>query len=226
MNIENTKKMTIMVGEIKGNSFHELASMKVCFNPENYSISESNEHAEAKIPGLGAPIIQYKQGNARELSLELVFDTYLRPAEGKKNLRKDYIEPLEKLLKIDEDTHAPLFCRIGWGDLDFVGVLTKMYKKFTLFTPGGYPVRARVNLTFKEYLVLGNQVKKNPLNSPDKRKRYLVKQGEHIYHLSYRAYNDPAQWRAIAAANKILDPLILVPGSDLIIPVLHARDRR
>lgn len=220
------EKLKIKLGKVQGSSFSAEKTLEICFNPTEYSISESNDYAEAQIPGLGAPIIQFKQGKARTLSLELMLDTYDTKDASKKDIRNKFIKPLEKAIQVDSDLHAPLFCQIIWGTLNFVGILESLEKKYTLFNKSGIPVRARVTLKVKEYIPLPLIVKNARLSSPDRRKMFTLKDGDDIWQMSYRAYEDPAQWRVIAEANNIDDPLELEPGKDLIIPVLDARDRR
>src|ERR1700739_2019475 len=104
----------------------------VPFNPNTYSLSKANQIAEAAIPGLEAPILQYVHGNTRSLSMELFCDTY----EEQTNVSA-YTDKVYNLLKIDPSTHAPPICRITWGQFNFRGVLDHVSGKFTLFLADG-----------------------------------------------------------------------------------------
>lgn len=214
-------KLIINSGTISGSSFKKDAKiLEVQYNPTEYSVSSSNTFAESKIPGLSGPIIQFSQGNAQSLSLELLLDTQLSDSPAKEDIRDKYIAPLEKLMTIKSDLHAPPHCQVLWGSLDFKGVLESLDKKYTLFSSDGIPVRARVTLKIKEYIPLGLMAKNPPLNSPDRRKLFTMKEGDSIWQMAYTAYGDPGLWRVIADANKIDDPLKIENGRDLIIPVL------
>ncbi|MCP5107283.1 MAG: hypothetical protein GY950_28105, partial [bacterium] len=128
-------KLTIKSGTISGSGFTDGdVSFEVPYNPTEYSVDNSNSFSETKIPGLIAPIIQFNQGDTRILSIELLLDTYHndKSEKEKEDLRKKYIEPLEKLLKPDPDMHAPPHCQVLWGSLEFKGVLESMVKKYTL----------------------------------------------------------------------------------------------
>jgi nucleoid-associated protein YgaU len=48
----------------------------------------------------------------------------------------------------------------------------------------------------------------------------VVQTGETLAQIAAAAYNDPAQWRAIADQNKLNDPLNLEPGRTLEVPPL------
>ena len=191
----------------------------VSFNPTEYSIDKSNVFSEANIPGLGSPILQFNRGNVRTLSLELLLDTYTggslknscwtRIPSGGEDLRTKYISKFEKLLEIDGELHAPPPCKVLWANLEFVGVLESLKKNYIYFLDDGTPVRAKLTLTFKEYIPVEIQLKASPRSSPDRRKTYLVKQGDSLWQISAKAYGDPGQWRIIAKANNIEVPRFL-----------------
>jgi nucleoid-associated protein YgaU len=207
--------------EIKFNSKDSSRVIKVTFNPTEYSIKKDISFNEPNIPGLISPVIQFTQGKAQTLNVELMLDTQVSDKSEKKDIRKEYIEKLQKLMEIDSDLHAPPPCQVLWGSLKFNGVLENMDKKYILFSSDGKPVRARVTLSFKEYIPLKLQVKKSPNYSPDRRKLFKMNEGDSIWQMAYEAYGDAGLWREIAEANKIDDPLRIKNGSDLIIPVLN-----
>lgn len=216
-------KLIIKSGTIKGSTFSAGdVSFEVPYNPTEYAVNNSNSFSETKIPGLIAPIIQFNQGNTRTLSIELMLDTYNsdKPEKEKEDLREKYIEPLEKLMAIKSELHAPPHCMVSWGTFQFKGVLESMDKKYTLFSLEGTPVRARVTLKFKEYYPLELQVKGTPLYSPDRQRLFKMTESDSIWQMAYTAYGDAGLWRVIADVNNIDDPLEVETGRDLIIPAL------
>jgi hypothetical protein len=222
----NITRLKIIRGKQQGSGFKfdsndSSSAIEVCFNPTEYSLNKTNSYSEAKIPGLGSPIIQFSQGDAQTLDLELMLDSSLDSSSSKTDIREKYIEPLEKLVKLDSDLHAPPPCRIIWGSLDFTGVLKSMKKQYILFSRDGNPIRAKVSLNFSEYIPLDLQVKEASLSSPDRRKLHRVNDSDRIWKLSDQAYGDPSLWRVLAEANDIDDPGQLQSGTDLIIPVLE-----
>jgi hypothetical protein len=222
-NGSSQEKLKILKGEGQGSSFqYNTTVIEVGFNPTEYSIKKSNSFNEVKVPGLSSPIIQFNTGETRTLSLEVLFDTFFSESTTKESVKDKYIDKLEKLMAIDSDLHAPPPCKVIWGKLEFEGILDSMDKKYTLFDKGGTPLRARVNLSFKEFVPLKKQLKSSPTNSPDRRKLFTIKEGDNIWLLANRAYGDPGLWRVIADANHIDNPLELESeiGRDLIIPEL------
>jgi hypothetical protein len=185
----------------------------VLFNPSQYGIDKSNNIAEAAVPGLPAPILQYVHGNTRTLSMELFFDTY----EERKDVRT-HTDKVYALLEINGSTHAPPICRITWGNLNFRGVLDHVSGKFTLFLANGTPVRATLSVTFKEFIDVNVLIQETPTQSADHTKYYVVKTGDRIDIIAGEEYGDPSKWRPIADANNLDDPTRLQAGDRLVIP--------
>lgn len=190
--------------------------IKVRFNPTQYSLNHGNQVAEIGVPGLAAPILQYVRGNARTLSMELLFDTY----EEKSSVREAYTDKIYGLLAIDPDKHAPPICTVEWKELKFTCVLERVDGRFTMFLEDGTPVRATLNVSFKEYLTVDALVRHKPNQSADHTKTYTVKLGDTLSSIAAAEYGDPARWRPIATANRIENPRLLAPGRVLRIPPL------
>jgi hypothetical protein len=191
-------------------------SFQALFNPAEYSVDKGNTIAQAAIPGLEAPILQYVHGNMQTLTMELFFDTY---EEG-----RDVTEATDKiydLLYLDPSTHAPPICELRWGTFHFRGVLDHVSGKFTLFLADGTPVRATLNVVFDEFIDVDVLVQEQPTESAQHRKTRLVKAGDRIDNIAAEEYGDPAKWRPIAEANDLDDPTQLEPGKVIIIPRLH-----
>jgi len=222
-------KMKIIIGKGSGKKFTFDANdsssvIEVNFNPTEYTISKKTSFKITDNPGLESSIIQFNYGEAATTSIELLFDTYASGSND--NVNDKYITKLEKLAKIDSDLHAPPPCQLLWGKLNFIGVVDNFTKKYILFLEDGTPVRAKVTLSLKEYVPLDLQAKSSPLQSPDRRKIFHVKEGDSLWQFSNKAYGDPGLWRIIAEANKIDDPKDLEVGKLLIIPVLKEKDAK
>lgn len=198
------------------------------FNPKELSVEKSNLFAEVNIPGLSSPIIQFVRGNSRSLTMDLLFDTYEQGTDVR--LSTDLITgwdagsmlsklPTKGLMDIDSDLHAPPVCIFTWGKFSFQCIIERVTKKFTMFHPEGYPVRATLSVTLKEYTEVEKQLKETSLLSADLTKRWLVTQGDSLWSISNKQYGNPNEWRLIAEANKIDNPRLLNPGQELKIPV-------
>lgn len=187
---------------------------ELCFNPTDYQVQKSNNFAEIPIPGLESPPIQFIRGTSEKLVADLIADT----SGTLDDVRKEYTNGLRDLMRINSDLHAPPIVRLVWDDQIFKGVIEALNITFTLFTPDGIPIRAKVSLTLKEYRPVEVQVKESPKSSPDVEKHHIVRRGDSLSSIAGMAYGDPTAWREIARANRIHDPRLLKPGTDLTVP--------
>ena len=187
----------------------------VLFNPTQYSLDRTNQIAEIGIPGMSAPIMQYVRGNARTLSMDLLFDTY----EAQIDVRL-YTELVYGLMGINPITHAPPICVFTWGTFLFRCVVEHVGGRFTLFLPSGTPVRATLSVTLKEYVDLDLLVRWAPTESANHAKLYTVRHGDTLGGIAAAEYGDPAKWRPIADANRLANPRALQPGQALVLPAL------
>lgn len=181
-------------------------------------MEKSNSFSEAAVPGLESPYIQYSRGNLGSVSLEVFYDTY----NEKKDVRV-YTKQLSDLMQIDPELHAPPPLCFIWGmssQEPFTCVLEKVTAKYTMFLSNGTPVRAKLNITLKEFKI-GLNPRENSEQSPDKTKTYVTKRGDSLWLIASEKYGDPSMWRTIADKNKIRNPRFVEPGIELFIPPLE-----
>lgn len=202
----------------------EGPAIDVLFNPTEYRVSKSNQFAEVAIPGLGAPMLQFGHGNAQTLSMQLFFDSYDPQAANDSRYTKnkdvrEHTGQVTNLLRINADLHAPPICQFSWGHFVFTGVLQQADVRFTLFLPTGVPVRATVDVTFKEFY--DGRRDTGILQSANFVKQHVVRTGETLSGIAAELYHDATRWRPIAEANHIDNPLMLPPGRVLIIPAIE-----
>lgn len=90
-----------------------------------------------------------------------------------------------------------------------------------MFLDSGIPVRATMNLTFRSWQTKKEQLQNIPRQSADRTKHATLKQGEQLWMLADREYEDPGKWREIAEANGIDNPRRLQAGQKIIVPRLE-----
>lgn len=198
---------------------HTGASFDVQFNPEEYSLNKDNSFASQAIPGLSSPLLQFVHGNVRTLEMELFFDT----SAGRTDVR-DQTQKVTDLLKIDSDLHAPPVLQVTWASLQFRGVLIRANQKFTRFLEDGRPVRARVSVSFNEFIDADREAKEVNRQTADFTKVYVVGADDTLSGIASKFYDDPQIWRPIAVANNINDARDISPGQELSVPSLPYRD--
>jgi hypothetical protein len=189
------------------------------FNPEQFSISKTNDWAEPKTSGDQQSQFQFNQEGLRTISgLSLWFDTY----EEDKDVRT-VTDKLRDLMKasVQESggtkTRPPHVVFI-WGQYrSFTAVVTSITEEFRLFFADGRPARAKVTLSLKE--VPQPQTGQNPTSrAAGARRMRMVQLGDTLDWIAYTELGTPAAWRILADANGLDDPRRLRPGQMLLIP--------
>jgi LysM repeat protein len=216
------QKLTIEVVHPKS-AGGEATRFTALFNPEEYTINKDNAYAVQGIPGLGAPLVQFVNGNLRTLEMELFFDTYANENATKHDVR-DLTGAFAGLMEINPDLHAPPILLVSWATLQFTCVLARVSQKFILFANDGKPVRARLTVTFNEVVDAEQEAKRANLQTSDFTKLHVVKEGETLGEIARAYYEDARLWRPIAIANGLDDPRSIVAGQDLRVPSLPYSD--
>jgi nucleoid-associated protein YgaU len=209
------------------------APIQALFNPEKYTINKSVQIAEIGIPGLDSPVQQFVRGQTEKITFELFFDT---TEHGMVDAVKDVREETGKvyqLLKVQTETHAPPRCLLRWGEagkLFSFGtsvtpwcLLESVSEEFTLFSPTGIPLRARLNVTVREAWTIEEQLWETPRHSGDRTKFRTLARGQTLSHVAWQEYGDAGQWRLIADVNNLDNPRLIAPGTRLEIPRLTER---
>jgi len=208
------------------NGKHEGDSIDCKFNPSEYTVGKSVNYGDLKATGSGASIMQFVDGNAETLSMELFFDTTDQLDGSKTNqkqvdVRKQYTDMIDTLLTVDGELHAPPVCRFVWGDgIDFTALVEHAEKRFTKFLPSGVPIRARVQLQFTEYKTADYHKSEVSPESTDKTKRWTVAEGDTLWLIAAEEYGDSSHWRTIAERNEIKNPRQITAGETLELPPL------
>lgn len=207
--------VTLLDGRNKGRA------TDVLFNPTEYSVEYSAAFQETAPPGLSSPIIQFVNGNAQVLTMDLLFDTY---TDGGGADVTAITGPFLDTLSIDGDLHAPPRVEFRWGSFAFRAVVEKITQKLTMFRSDGIPVRATLSVTFKQYKTIAEQLDDPRRNSADKTKRRVFEAHDSIWLLAAREYGEVRYWRLIAAENDIDDPRRIEPGRVLVLPPIDPAD--
>jgi nucleoid-associated protein YgaU len=135
-------------------------------------------------------------------------------------------DPFYDLIKIESNTHAPPILWITWGGVNFPGpkrdgfkcIVDSVRQRYTLFDPTGVPLRAVVSITLREYKSLAQQIYELNLKSADHTKAHVLADGETLAQVAFTAYGRPEEWRRIAEANGVDDPLAVPAGAVMRIP--------
>jgi LysM repeat protein len=194
------------------------------YNPASLDVGRRNNWISNPMPGKGVSTLQYAGAAGSWMRIDLRFDT---TSDGTPVTR--HTGKVMKLMEVDpglpgsdtarNNTRPPTVV-FHWGDLhSFRAVVTDLRLSFTYFSSGGVPLRADVQLALRQYESSDALGAQNPTSgTPRPGRVHRVQPGETLDRISARYYGDATQWRRLAVANGVEDPLALRPGVLLDIP--------
>jgi Contractile injection system tube protein/LysM domain len=199
----------------------------VLFNPTQLTIDDGSQWKEQPKPRF-KPELQYTGWQLKSISMELFFDTY----EAGTDVREETGKFAELLIPTTNDRgqgKRPPKVKLIWGPaesrpasglttLDWI--LEKLNQKFTMFLGDGTPVRATLNVTFKEFIPPKKVEQENRTRRSFPEKTYTVKAGDTLEGIAAGLWKDPLKWRIIAESNGIDNPRLLDVGVTLSIPAI------
>lgn len=216
---------------------HNNEKVDFHFNPSEYSVVKSNKYSPAANKGGNVPNLEFYGGNPRLVELELLFDSSLprRDETGKKVPEQDVRDDINKLfdfMLVDDtlkqqdgrDSHMgrPPMCQLQWA-MDtknhFLCFIAACDVQFLMFNEKGIPIRARARLVLNEAKDPQKLGGTNPTSRGEPgRKVWQVQEGDRLDWIAFQEYGDPDEWRLVADANRLSNPLDLRPGMTLVIP--------
>ncbi|MEM7330548.1 MAG: PA14 domain-containing protein [Chloroflexota bacterium] len=215
----------------------QYAIIYCMFNPASYKIKKSNAVTVKGLDENKNYAIQENKDKLKPSQLtlnELWFDT--SETIGSDGHPEDVSKYIDELVEFAESTTAkysqnfrdaadakspPPKVAFQWGTFRFLGVIESVKAKFTLFSPHGIPVRAKVTLKLKEFRHRKAYPKQNPSSGGGPIERiWRIKVGDRLDTIAAAVYGDATQWRILAQHNKLPNPMSLQPGQTLQVPPL------
>ena len=133
------------------------------YNPKEIQIDHQVKWTPSSTNKGDHPEMTFGGGNARSLQIELFFDTYDTPDPTEPHpavpfdVHKKYVSKLQELMLVmsesrGEEMQRPPRVQLVWGDdlPRFIGVIESVSTKYTMFLPGGRPVRATCSVKMLE----------------------------------------------------------------------------
>ncbi|MCR4780971.1 MAG: hypothetical protein K5876_07745 [Ruminiclostridium sp.] len=203
----------------------------VQFNPSEYRISERTQFTEKTRRKKDEPVVDFNGRPLASLSVKLYFDadeitSVTSVASGAVNTllgnddSKDITKKINKITSltiIDGKSHQPPGAAFVWGALQFLGYVESVSTSYTMFDNKGKPLRAVMDLSMKGMNGPSSE-KKSPFMSPDRTKARVMTEDNNIWNIAQKEYGDVREWRRIADANGIMNPLDIPIGKVLRVP--------
>ncbi|MCB0835202.1 MAG: hypothetical protein KDD99_00970 [Bacteroidetes bacterium] len=192
---------------------------EVMINPESIKWNRKIDYNDEQAPDSSSPSQKYKSTPCDELSFEIVIDCTGVVDSKRVNMAKE-IKVLERIIfTYNGKIHRPNFVKIQWGEnITFKSVLKTFDTTYTLFKPDGSPLRAKVSLSFGEYIAPKKVKQKDGDNSPDISHLVTVVQGQNLPQLCEQMWNDNSYYVDVARYNNLNKFRHLKGGQKLIFP--------
>jgi nucleoid-associated protein YgaU len=199
-----------------------MGRIKFQFNPKELSMGKTASWTRqtAKANQKAGPP-QYNGPLPSKLSLEMFFD-----ASAKQD--NSVVQSVDALFaccvptdaSLKQNKGSPPWVIFRWGELTgFLAYVASVQVKYTLFTAAGLPVRATCTVTLEE--IAGTPPKQNPSSGGlVPRRVHVLIEGDTLAGIAYNEYGNASLWRAVAAANRIDDPMRLRPGTSVLLPAV------
>jgi hypothetical protein len=205
--------------------------IRCLFNPAELTITKANTWNAGESKGRNAPELRFQGGQPGTLTLSLTLDTTDSGTDV-----TTHTDALLDLMKVDpalagsdrqRNKARPPWVEFHWGKLhSFRAIIERLQVKFTYFASSGMPLRAKAELSLKQYKDEGERPLQNPTSyTPTLHTVHRVVHGETLDRIAASYYADPTRWRLIAEANAVVDPLAVPAGTLLVIPEIPVRRR-
>ena len=215
-------KAQLHVYKKAGGGKNKIGVIPLFLNPTSLTVKRSVKVEAKETTSNNVKETRIANSDPVELNFgKLIFDTY----ESRESVRSAYIDDLEALLVYDGDTHMPPVVAFVWGkfnasewDTTYHFYVKSLDVTYTMFLPDGTPVRAEVQMGLVQTWDTEAQESKDGKKSPDHAKVYTVRRGDTLQGIAAVEYDDHREWRRIATANGLADPMGLSPGMKLLVP--------
>ena len=241
-----TNIITNVAGKLAGTKAYIIKAtdpsspLEVQFNPSEYKITDSVDYHEETRRGDSEPVVSYQGTATSTLNVKLYFDcdeeksiaslagnimSLLNepPADAAQMMNNPLLKKVDQIVqltRIDGDEHMPPVVGFVWGSLQFIGYMNSATTTYTMFDKAGRPLRATVDIVMKGSNAALDQ-RKSPLMSPDRTKARIMTEDTNIWAIAQKEYGDVREWRRIADANGIMNPLDIPVGKVLKVPSIN-----
>lgn len=214
----------------------EIGKFVLPVNPEQFSQAFKIEYDEEQAQGSQGNDPKFKFTPPEDLKLDFTLDgTGVIPVKGEAGaFHRDVAQQVQDLLTLtyamNPETHKPNFLRILWGDFSFGtgngfnGLLKEFQMNYTLFSPDGKPLRAKISTTFTQYVEQERRVREEGKESPDITHIRTVKGGDTLPLMTHRIYGDASYYLQVAKANGLVNVRRLRSNTTLRFPPLSKTD--
>ncbi len=197
----------------------KVGDYEVQINPEKYTHAFSTSFVD-QASDTARVISKFKTQQPQDIS----FDFYL-DATGVVPGVTSVSDEIKKFRNIaynyNGEAHSTNYLKLLWGDLTFKCMLSSLTVEYTLFSPSGTPLRAKLAAKFREHYTPEEVEKESKKSSADLSHSRTVVAGVSLPLMCHRIYRDGKYYIAVARANDMNDVFDLVEGATVKFPPLE-----
>ncbi len=206
MRTSNETKMVICAYKDKDFRQELKKQFTLPVNPETFTQNYKIEYNQETAHGNEKKGPEFKSTKPEELKFDFILDGTnaiegYHEASKSKTVHEQFTAFKEVVYDLNGDIHRPNFLKIFWGDLKFQGILSGLDVNYTLFDRQGSPLRAKLTVTFLDFVAQKERVARENKKSPDITHTKLMKEGDRLDLMTYNIYNDSKYVLQIAKAN-------------------------
>ncbi len=183
--------------------------IEVHFNPQSLKLTYSNE-SRGDNQSRGASR-QFIGSGTTKLAVELLFDTTKENKDEDVRKQTDIVADFMRPKSDPNSRLAPPGIAFEWGTFKFAGIVDSLQSTLDYFSETGVPLRATLSLSITGIDTIVEQNNSGENNQPGSLPMTAAGTNDNVPNLAGREGNS-SNWKAIAAANNIDNPLRLNPG--------------
>ena len=214
--LQKAKLVEVRWNGSEARSVNGRNDIEVQFNPQTLRLTYSNENRSGNQPGGSAR--QFIGSGVTKLTVELLFDTTQSGSDVRWWTAKiGYFIRAEQPRGARGNTRTPPGVSFEWGTFKLAGVVDSLQETLDYFAEDGTPLRATVSLGItRQDIVFPTDAAGRPEDSgrgrPGTAPLNTVRSGDSLPQAAGREGRS-SDWKAIAAANNVDNPLRLQAGS-------------
>ncbi len=191
-------------------------------NPETYAISgkpmqgSQGQSMDAQNPSR----LSFDPAGTKVLTFSFFLDS-TGVVTGCEDVAKSLSAFNKLCLDHNGNIHTYNYLKIIWRNLAFKCRLESVDTKYLMFASDGTPIRAEVNVSFREFIDPKTLAKMNNNSSPDMTHVVTIKSGDDLTKLCHEIYGDPKYYLQVAEHNMLIDFRKLNPGEQVVFPRLE-----
>lgn len=198
----------------------------VWINPSGYNYKKTIGYTDRQAQGSGDTSPEFNRVLSREISFDLIFDAtgVIPPPAGQTAYTNGVMDGINQFIALtasmNGNIHSPNYLVLSWAQLQFQCILRSLDISFTLFMPGGTPLRAKMSVSFEAFSSEAAIAKQDNKLSPDLTHLVTVNAGDTLPLLCHKIYGDSGYYAKVARFNRLPGFRHLQPGTQLLFPPL------